>query len=162
MKIWNIIKEDFEKTTLNESVDEGWKEKVLAGALATSVALGGKGMDKPAKEDPKKIEYTSTKSEAASNELSTIKRGFAEILKQNTTEFNDFRNYYSTIDFLNNFDIYNVSDKMAVVDYYGNKYYIDINSDIELQIKNIVKNRLSSTLRKMKEDRIVSIINQIK
>lgn len=162
MKIWDIIKEDFEKNKPNESVDEGWKEKVLAGALATSVALGGKGMDKPAKEDPKKIEYTSTKSEAASNELSAVKREFAAILKQNTTEFNDFRNYYPTVDFLSGFDMYSVSGRMAVIDYDGNKDYIDINSDIGLQIKKIVKNRLFSTLRKMKEGGVAKIIFNIK
>jgi hypothetical protein len=41
MKIWDIIKEDFERNKLNESVDEGWKENVLAGLMMLAGTAGG-------------------------------------------------------------------------------------------------------------------------
>lgn len=155
MKIWDIIKEDFEK---NNSVEEGWKEKAIAAALGASVALGAKSLDKPIKDEPKKIEYTSTKSDLINKELSNLKLQYAKILKQNTPEFINFRNYYPTLDYLSSFDIYTVDGKMAIIDSENQKDYIDLGEDINTQIKLIVKNKLVIALKRMKESNIVRII----
>lgn len=48
MKIWDIVKEDFEKP-----VDEDWKKNLAATAIAASTMLGGKGQSTVPTNQPK-------------------------------------------------------------------------------------------------------------
>lgn len=160
-----LINENLNKSTQDveeNSIEEGWREIPVAIALAAS-SLGGNAMDKTAKAEPKKIEYSTTKSNQSV--VNIAKKELVDLLKDNTPNFKDFRNYQLAVDFIISIDVSIMQDKIIVIDEYGDKTVIELGklsprSDIQIQndIKQIMLDKLINHLVKIKERRVAKLL----
>ena len=156
MKIWDIVKSDFEnQKNANSNIEEGWREMALGGAMALS-SLGAKASEKPMKPEPNKIEYTSTADAVNPNIIVKFKKQYVSMLAKKGAIFNRFdRNYQSTIEYIANLDVQTIGDKIYIIDDRNKRTPIrSTGENIEQEVYKMFGEYIVNYLKNNNEDKV--------
>lgn len=162
MKIWDIVKSEFEnQKNVNSNIEEGWREMALGGAMALS-SLGAKASEKPLKPASDKIEYISSADAVNPSIIIKFKKEYVSMLAKRGQIFDRFdRNYQNTIQYISNLDVQTINDKIYVVDDRNKRTLIrSTGEDVNQQIYKIFGDYIVDYLRKNNEDKVGKSIYQ--
>ena len=162
MKIWDIVKSDFEnQKNANSNIDEGWREMALGGAMALS-SLGAKASEKPVNPEPNKIEYISTADAVNPNVINNFKKEYVSMLAKRGQIFDRFdRNYQNTIQYIANLDVQTINDKIYVIDDRNKRTLIrSTDGNINQEIYKMFGDYIVNFLRKNNEDKVSKSLYQ--
>ena len=161
MKIWDIVKNDFDgKKNANSKIDEGWKEMGLGAAMALST-LGSKASEKPLKAAPEKIEYSASVSDVDPATIGKFKKQYTSLIASKSPMFKrKDRNYDGVIQYIANLDIKTSGDKIYVIDDSGKKTEIKGGGSVDQKIYKIFGDYIINYLEKNNEDKVAEYLFQ--